>query len=678
MTFEAGKVIKDGGEGKIYEVLGHNDILLKIYKDRDLQGKTIVTQELQHKLEYMKKNPPIALINKGCLAWPVEILYSQGKLTGFVMPKLKSDYSLQQIYTYKHPLIDKNYDEYPSVQSRVGIAVNLAYTVLELHKAGYVIGDMNHENIGIDKTTAQIRVFDCDSFTITDNSGTTLRTNVCMEGYLAPEIIKHCNSERAKGCPYNLDTVALPTFTKESDLFCLAVHIFRSLMNGISPFLGVNNNAVGSRAAPFVGNEGVERNNYVFKQGLHPSAVYCLKSDEIPLSIKSLFDRAFLDGNSNPVRRPLAEEWYNTLSGYLGCLKQCSSDKKHQYYNTLSKCPYCEADERHYAVQTGISQSKQTSNKSVSAQIVPKAIISTTQNSNQWFSFQQSPTWVSTSQTQHSTFSSNQKKNHSGRNIFITIAAVMIGFILLRPDVTSDQQSTEPQFPPQAEEQPSTEPQNTSKKETQQSSINFNNESFTVAKYIHSYRLNVRSSPNAENDKNILFSVPLNSLVYLSDTTKDKETGWVKIKYKDDNHIGWADGAYLRDFTINNVQIGNNDDYEKWITEPGNKLYASQIKHFGIAFDVDATNNFNENTTLYIKIIAPRTFIQDTTLPSGFAAKWSHIIKSGSYNIFTSFFMKNSNFYSQQPGTWSIEIWYQNPKDEDGFYRIASKEFQLY
>ena len=350
MTFEPGRLFKDGGEGKIYEVLGHNDLLLKIYKDKDLQGKTIVTQELQHKLEYMKNNPPMSLINKGCLAWPIDILYSQGRMTGFVMSRLKSDYTLQQIYTYKHPSIDKNYDEYPSVQSRIGIAVNLAYTVSELHKAGYVIGDMNHENIGVDRENAQIRIFDCDSFTITDNSGTTLRTNVCMEGYLAPEIIKHCNSERAKGCPYDLDTVALPTFTKASDLFCLAVHIFRSLMNGISPFLGVNNNAAGSRAAPFVGNEGVERNNYVFKPRFHPSAVYCLKPDEIPPNIKSLFDRAFLDGNSNPVNRPSAEEWYNALSEYLGRLKQCSSNRKHQYYNTLSQCPYCEADKRHYTV----------------------------------------------------------------------------------------------------------------------------------------------------------------------------------------------------------------------------------------------------------------------------------------------------------------------------------------
>lgn len=238
-----------------------------------------------------------------------------------------------------------------------------------MHKAGFVVGDMNPENIGVKRSSGQIQIFDCDSFTIPQKS---FRTNVCQDGFLAPEIIKHCKSEQAKGKPSNLDTVALPTFTKESDLFCLAIHIFRALMNGIHPFLGVQNNATGSQKTPFVGNVGIERNNYVFRQGLHSAAVYCLKEHEIPLYLKALFNRAFIDGYNNPHARPSAREWYEALSKYLTSIKQCSNNSKHQYYKTLSYCPYCQADENHYRIQyRGASQPKTYYN----SQSIPKPII---------------------------------------------------------------------------------------------------------------------------------------------------------------------------------------------------------------------------------------------------------------------------------------------------------------
>ena len=111
MQIECGKLFIDGGEGKIYEVKGRSDLLVKVYKT--------TTKELQKKIEYMKNHPPTSLLSKGCIAWPIDIIYQNGKMAGFVMPKLKSDVSLLQIYTYKHPLIDKTYDSSPSVQQRI-------------------------------------------------------------------------------------------------------------------------------------------------------------------------------------------------------------------------------------------------------------------------------------------------------------------------------------------------------------------------------------------------------------------------------------------------------------------------------------------------------------------------------------------------------------------------------
>jgi serine/threonine protein kinase len=356
MEYIRGAQIKDGGEGFIFEVQGRPDLLIKIYKDFDAQGQDILTPELIKKLEYMQRNPPKELIDQGTIAWPIDFVREHGKIVGFVMPKLKFDTQILQIYAYKHPVYDKgSYDAFPSSKSRIGIAINLASTIHILHSSGYVIGDLNHENIGINRQTGTINIVDCDSFHIDDHNGTVMRTNVIMPGYLAPEIIAHCNEERAKGKPYMIDKVALPTFSKESDLFCLAVHIFKLLMNGVDPFRGVLVYTSGSAASPFQGNEAIARNAYVFKEGYKPSAVFCLTSNDIPSKLAQLFREAFIDGHQDPTARPSAEKWYSALLEYYNSLSVCQSNNNHNYYSLLPKCPFCDADNRHATVQSGVN-----------------------------------------------------------------------------------------------------------------------------------------------------------------------------------------------------------------------------------------------------------------------------------------------------------------------------------
>jgi len=357
MPYSKGRLLRDGGEGYIYETRERPDLLLKIYKEKDMSGAPVVTPELQSKLEYMKDNPPEGLVSRKIVAWPIELIKDENnKLLGFVMPKLDLDEHILRTYSYRHPEIDKaEYRRFPSVESRIKIGMNLCSAMNELHRKKYVIGDFNHENIGVNYKTGQIYFMDCDSFHIVDEQNRTFRTNVIMAGYLAPEIIQRCNKERSKGNPYNLDKVALPTFTKYSDRFCLALHLFKLLMNGVDPFRGIKSEATGSTASPFVGNEAVERNAYVFGKGNKPSAVFCPPADSLPPEILSLFNKAFIDGREDPTKRPSETVWYNALNKFLTkSLKKCPENDKHQFYRSLYECPYCIADEKHFKVQNGI------------------------------------------------------------------------------------------------------------------------------------------------------------------------------------------------------------------------------------------------------------------------------------------------------------------------------------
>jgi len=350
-------LINDGGEGYIYEVEGHPDLLVKVFKAVDSAGLPVVTEELHNKLKYMCDNPPEVLVSKGVVAWPKELVYERGRLTGFIMPRLDFHEHIQRTYSYRHPKLEADeYERFPSVESRIKIAINLCSAIDELHRKGYVFGDFNHHNIGVNYLTGRIFFTDNDSFHITDNSGVVYRTNVIMSGYLAPEIIKHCKNERAGGRPYDLDKVALPTFTKESDYFCLAIHIFKLLMNGVDPFRGIKYDAAGSTASPFVGNEAVERGSYVFKTGYKPSAVFCPSAGTLPPDILELFNKAFMYDSSKPVQRPSAADWYIVLNRLLASeLKQCSLNGKHHYYKFLNECPYCTADNQHLTEQVSAS-----------------------------------------------------------------------------------------------------------------------------------------------------------------------------------------------------------------------------------------------------------------------------------------------------------------------------------
>lgn len=353
MRYKAGTQIIDGGEGTIFEVQGRPDLLMKLYK-KNAQGSTIITTDLAEKLEYMKNNPPVNLVAQGSLAWPIEIIYENESLVGFVMPRLAFNSTILQLYAYKNPICDAdNYAGFPSVMTRIKVAINLVCMVNELHERDYIIGDFNHENIGINRENGQIIVVDCDSFHITDSDGKTYRTKVVMPGYLAPEIIRHCHDQRSEGWPYRIDDVTLPTFTKESDQFCLAKHIFKLLMNGVDPFTGIIEDTQGSVAYPFQGNEAVERNSYIFKEGYHSNSAFCPASNEIPAYILGLFNRAFDYGHANPGSRPSVREWYVALDKYLKSLTQCQANAKHQYLYSLSYCPFCAADKRHEAVQMG-------------------------------------------------------------------------------------------------------------------------------------------------------------------------------------------------------------------------------------------------------------------------------------------------------------------------------------
>ena len=328
--------VASGGEGNIFAIEDNDSLLAKIYHPK------YADEEREKKIKYMIRHS----LKKDLLAyvaWPMDVLYDgSNKFMGFVMPKLTIDAYLGEIYIYP----PKGAAVMP-YKNRLIIAMNICKTVDAIHQSDYIVGDFNPRNIGVNLKTGAIAFMDTDSYhiTIDERANKAFRCKVCLNGYVAPELIERCDT-------YGRDAyekAPLPTFTNETDNFALAIHIFKLLMNGYTPFNGIHHTATISTGSPGVGNMAIKRDNYCFKPNNKPQAVAVPPISALPNEIARLFNKAFINGRITPQERPTAAEWKNALENYEKELKKCSEHPNHFYKKTLRDCPWCAADKRYKA-----------------------------------------------------------------------------------------------------------------------------------------------------------------------------------------------------------------------------------------------------------------------------------------------------------------------------------------
>ena len=333
-----------GGEGDVYRAFITK--IVKLYKPG------VVTEELKNKLDIMLRHPPDENVIAQ-VAWPLDlILDKNAECIGFTMPELSINAELGEVYKYPPALSI-------SLHQKINIAQNICVVISAVHKAGYVFGDFNPRNIGLDTNTGLVSFLDTDTYHVKSPEGeTTYRCNVCAPGYAAPELLEKCADfciENPQASKNAYAMTPLPTFTRETDNFALAIHMFKLLMNGYTPFGGIIESASVSQSSPGVGDTAVRRDSYCFKPGFKPMSAAIPLLESFPLEISDLFTRAFIEGRKEPSKRPTAVEWYKALEKFLQTLVTCPDNPLHQYDAKNDACPYCEADDRYKSVVYGHS-----------------------------------------------------------------------------------------------------------------------------------------------------------------------------------------------------------------------------------------------------------------------------------------------------------------------------------
>ncbi len=317
---------KSGGEGAIYEIIGSDSKCAKIYHPQR------VSEELHRKILSMVNNPPddpSPNARHRSIGWPEAVLYSdpaRGLFAGYTMPLIDTKV-FQETHKYFDPSDRlKSFGGSFTWQHLFTAAFNIASAVAALHEKGHRIGDLRETNILV-SPSALVSIIDCDSFQVKDSaSDITYYTRVGSGEYLPPELM-------------GVDFKTNDCDRYHSDLFALAIVIFKFLANGVHPYQA-RGPLVDDAPSP---EEKIKKGLFPYAtdaRGIEPPS-YALPYSIIPPSIRALFYRCFVEGHADPTKRPAAIEWFNALKAEGVKLKQCSLNEHHWYGNHLSDCPWC-------------------------------------------------------------------------------------------------------------------------------------------------------------------------------------------------------------------------------------------------------------------------------------------------------------------------------------------------
>jgi DNA-binding helix-hairpin-helix protein with protein kinase domain len=314
-----GHKLGTGGEGSVYDIKDQRDYVAKVYHKK-------ISPQKAAKLHEMVQSKTDKLLSLA--AWPVDTLHSspKGETVGFIMPKIYGYLPIHELYSPK-----SRRTEFPHADWRflIHTAANIARAFAAVHEHKDVIGDVNHGNIVV-APNGIVRLIDCDSFQIAANNGQIYFCEVGVAEYTAPELL-------------GANFASTPR-TENHDTFGLAVILFHLLFMGRHPFAGTY---TGKEDMPIA--KAIKEYRFAYgPQGLlnnMKQPPHTLPLSAVSPQVARLFESAF-SRQAPATGRPTAIDWMQALDTMFLQTRVCSNSMSHYFLNTLSKCPWCELEQK--------------------------------------------------------------------------------------------------------------------------------------------------------------------------------------------------------------------------------------------------------------------------------------------------------------------------------------------
>ena len=321
ITLRQSDVLGSGGEGAVYGVRSHPDLVAKIYHSNRRTDAVI------SKLDVMINYPPRTEDDRTghlFVAWPRQLVYDTASdVIGFLMPKVEKTSSL---FEYYNPALRRRNAPHIHYANLCSVAKSLATALDRLHGSGYVVGDINESNAYITENE-HVTLIDADSFQITDYQTT-------------PHTIYRCLVGKPEYTPPELQGISFADVDRNihHDRFALAVVIYQLLMEGTHPFRGIY---TGAGEKPQV-ESCISRGYFLHSASRSvplrpvPSAV---EWNTLHEDIRALFRKCFDDGHSDPQARPAPRDWVDALDEAMRTMRQCARNASHWYFDKQSPAP---------------------------------------------------------------------------------------------------------------------------------------------------------------------------------------------------------------------------------------------------------------------------------------------------------------------------------------------------
>lgn len=332
---ELGAILSRGGEGFIHDVPTLPDSVAKIWREPD--------ESKARKLDILLRHPPTLpdeVRARFEVAWPSGALYDEQRVArGYLMPKVPLD-QYHELVTYCIPAARRTLEGTHGMpfsrHELLTIARNLSEIFGHLHRADYVVGDVNHTNFLV-RPDGKLFMIDLDSVQATDpTTGQIHRCTVGKEDFTPPRLM---------GMRFeDVDR------TPDDDLFGLAVLIFQILMEGCHPYDPVDQTGGQGQVrqenirrghSPYINLDLIQvkaildlenipdaaireqqRRNILALIGLGATADFDTVLGprisswlQLEIEFQDLFNRAF--GNAQ-VARPTSDEWVQTIDRVIG------------------------------------------------------------------------------------------------------------------------------------------------------------------------------------------------------------------------------------------------------------------------------------------------------------------------------------------------------------------------
>ena len=297
----AEEAFAQGGEAAVHAVPAYPGVVVKLYHPQVLQQRG---HDLLVKIEAMASDPLLAKFKQHPgVAWPrFSVFDDRNEWRGYAMRRAggrrMSVLAHAMAYREHFPNLDR-----PALAANL---LNMLGTLHELHASGVMIGDYNPANFLCLPGSNTVTLIDCDSWQVAAG-GRTFHCPVAAPDMLPPELLgKELGSVRR---------------TLESELFALAILIFKVMMLGRHPFdvIGGESPVTNIRKGYFpygVGGGGIPKGPW-FNIWSH-----------LPYKLKEQLVRTFRDGTRNTDERTSVTEWIDLLTLYRREMSRGWHDKK--------------------------------------------------------------------------------------------------------------------------------------------------------------------------------------------------------------------------------------------------------------------------------------------------------------------------------------------------------------